>query len=98
MSQLLNRLSNFWNNIQGSLFPFLEEELDPLTEKQQQLVAILELIRIEEFIPDIFQKEGRPKKDRAAIARGFVAKMVYNMNDTRAVLERLDLDINEQVF
>jgi len=94
MSQLLSRLSNFWNNIQGSLFPFLEEELDPLTEKQQQLVAILELVRIEEFIPDTFQREGRPKKDRAAIARGFVAKMVYNMNDTRAVLERLDTDKN----
>jgi len=94
MSQLIGSLSNFWNNIQGSLFPFLEETLDPLTEKQQKLVAILELIRIEEFIPETFQREGRPQKDREAIARGFVAKMVYNMNDNRALLERLNTDKN----
>lgn len=94
MSQLLGRLSNIWNNIQGSLFPFLEEELDPLTEKQQQLIAILELIRIEEFIPKTFQREGRPQKARAAMARGFIAKAVYNMDTTRDLLERLETDKN----
>ena len=94
MSQLTRSLSSFWNRIQGSLLPFLEEELDPLTEKQQQLVSILELVRIEEFLPDYFQREGRPQKTRSAIARSFVAKMVYNMESTRALLERLDTDKN----
>jgi hypothetical protein len=47
MSQLTKTLSQYWANIQGSLFPWLEEELDFLTEKQQQLIAILELVRIE---------------------------------------------------
>lgn len=50
MSQLTKTLSQYWSKIQGSLFPWSEEELDPLTEKQQQLVAILELVRIEEFL------------------------------------------------
>ena len=94
MGQLAISLSSFWNRIQGSLFSFLEEKLDSLTEKQQQLVAILELIRIEEFLPEYFQREGRPQKDRSAIARSFVAKMIYNMDSTRALLERLDTDKN----
>ena len=46
-----NTLSAYWNKIQGNLFPTLEEELPPLTQKQQQLISILELIRIEEFVP-----------------------------------------------
>jgi transposase len=94
VGQLAGSLSSFWNRIQGTLFPFLEEELDPLTEKQQQLVAILELIRIEEFLPTCVQREGRPQKTRSAIARSFVAKMIYNMDSTRALLERLDTDKN----
>lgn len=47
----MNKISHVWNHIQRKLFPFLEEELDPLTKKQKKLVAILELIRIEEFVP-----------------------------------------------
>jgi hypothetical protein len=94
MGQLLHTLSRYWDKIQGSLFPQLEEELDPLTAKQQQLVTILELIRIEQFMPDTFGMEGRPQKARAAVARAFIAKAVYNMNTTRALLERLDTDKN----
>lgn len=56
MSKLAQTLSHYWSKIQGTLFPQLEEELDPLTEKQQQLVTILELVRIEEFIPDRAKK------------------------------------------
>jgi hypothetical protein len=52
-------------------------------------VAILELIRIEEFIYSSLSFPGRPPKDRTAIARTLVAKMVYT---TRALLDRLDCD------
>jgi hypothetical protein len=55
--------------IQGTLFPWIEKELEPLTEKQQQLVRILEVVRIEEFIPDYFSYEGRPQKTRPAFAQ-----------------------------
>lgn len=94
MDRLQTSLSNFWNRIQGSLFPWLEEELDPLTDKQEQLVAILELIRVEDFLPEPYHREGRPLKSRSAIARAFVAKMIYNMDSSRALLERLDTDKN----
>lgn len=94
MSKLGQTLSQYWSKIQGTLFPQLEEELDSLTGKQQQLITILEVIRIEQFIPDYRGYEGRPRKTRTAIARSFVAKMVYNMATTRALLERLNSDKN----
>ena len=52
------------------------------------------MVRIEQFIPDHRGYEGRPPKTRAAIARSFVAKMVYNMTTTRALWERLHSDKN----
>lgn len=78
MNRLRNTLSQRWLTIQGSLFPWLSEELGPLTEKQQALVTILELVRIEELIISSRGFSGRPPKDRTAIARAFVAKVVYN--------------------
>lgn len=94
MSNLIIKLSQHWNTIQGNLYPWLEEELDPLTAKQQQFINILELVRIERFIPDLRGFEGRPKKTRTAIARSFVAKMVYNINTTTMLIERLKADKN----
>jgi Transposase DDE domain/Transposase domain (DUF772) len=92
MNRLHETLSQAWLNIQGSLFPWLTEELGPLTAKQQELVTTLELVRIEEFITSGRGFPGRPRKDRTAIARAFVAKMVYNKATTRALLDRLASD------
>lgn len=94
MGQLASTISQYWDRIQGSLFPWLEEELDPFTVKQQQLVVILEVVQIEKFLPSNFCSVGRPLKDRAAIARSFIAKMVYNMNDSKGLIERLRTDKN----
>jgi transposase len=92
MSKLRDTLSQTWLNIQSSLFPWLSEELGPLTEKQQELVTTLEVVRIEEFIYCSRGFPGRPPQDRTAIARAFVAKMIYNMPTTRALLDRLITD------
>lgn len=92
MSFLAGTLSQFWLTVQASLFPWLEEELGELSEKQRQLVSILELIKIESFIGTSGSWPGRPEKDRGKIARGFVAKAVYNMATTRQLLERLSSD------
>lgn len=62
MSKLGQTLSQYWSKIQGTLFPQLEEELDSLTGKQQQLTTILEVIRIEQFISKSSGYEGRPSK------------------------------------
>lgn len=84
-------LSSMWERIQSDLFPFIEEELGDLTVKQQQLISILEVIRIEDAV--IYEyRTGRHKSDRKAIARAFVAKSVYNMSMTRGLLDRLKCD------
>ena len=36
MSKLGQTIAQYWSKIQESLFPRLEEELDPLAQKQQQ--------------------------------------------------------------
>lgn len=92
MSFLLGTLSQFWLTVQGTLFPWLEQELGELSKKQKQLVSILELIGIESFIETSRGNPGRPHEDRRAIARSFVAKAFYNMGTTRQLLERLESD------
>ena len=52
------------------------------------------MIRIEAFILSGYGYLGRPAEDRTAIARAFVAKMVYNMPTTRILLDRLKTDIS----
>jgi hypothetical protein len=83
-------LSAIWNGIQRTLFPQLEDTLGPMTDKQKQLVAILELARIEDFIPPTYLRmRGRPLADRRAMARAYVAKAVYNMATTRILIDQL---------
>jgi transposase len=89
---LAKALSQYWFRIQSSLFPWLEEELGEMTEKEQKLVTTLELIRIERFTVYSRSLRGRPPKERAAVARAFVAKAVYNMPTTRVLLDRLGCD------
>ena len=92
MSNAHKELSQFWNRIQGSLFPQLEEALGPLSKKEHQLVTILEFIRIEEHIRSHYGVTGRPPLDRAAIARAYVAKMVYKIPYTNMLVDRLKSD------
>ena len=56
---LPDELSQYGRNIQGSLFAWLKEELGELTEKQQILVTVLELVRVEDHIPGCV---GFPKR------------------------------------
>lgn len=94
MNSLRECFAPCWQSIQTMLFPWLEKDLGPLTEKQQQLVQTLEIIRIESLVPRHFMVPGRPLKDRAAIARAFVAKAVYDMPTTRVLLDRLATDVS----
>ena len=92
MNSLMEPLSFFWGKVCGSLFPHLEQRLKVFTEKHKKLVTILEMIRVEAFIQNYHRMPWRPPKDRAQIARAFVAKMVYNLGTTRALIDRLDSD------
>jgi hypothetical protein len=85
-------LSQHWHTIQATLFPILEEELGLITQKHQQLVTTLDFARVETFIKYHHSYVGCPAKDRAAIARAFIAKSVYNLTTTRSLIDRLHCD------
>src|SRR5215472_5871007 len=82
---LVDYLSCTWHHIQSCLFPWLTEEVGPLTEAHRKLIATLEILRIEAFVRSWPDLPGRPPHDRAALARAFVATAVM-------VLERLQAD------
>lgn len=81
-----------WNHIHPNLFPWMREELDPLTEKLERLIHILDDLDIETVVRTPLRGPGRTPEDRAAIARAFVAKAVLGLTTTRGLLERLHTD------
>lgn len=89
---LHEKLSGYWQTIQGQLFPWLEEDLGPLSERHKQFVTVLELVRVESFVRHWHGLPGRPRKDRAALARAFLAKAVFNIPLTDMLIERLGVD------
>ena len=65
----LENFSQYWFRVQMELFPWLEGSVGELSEKQRLLVSILELARIEEFVPCTSGLPGRNVKERAAIGK-----------------------------
>ena len=43
--------SDQYRPFQQSLFPWLAEELGPLSERHKRLVQVLEFVRVEELLP-----------------------------------------------
>jgi hypothetical protein len=81
-----------WSHIQGTLFPWLREEIDPMTEALGRLVTALDVIGLEAFVPEPPRGPGRPPEDRRALARAFVAKAMLGIPTTTALIERLAVD------
>jgi hypothetical protein len=81
-----------WGHIQASLFPEMREELDPLTEKLERLIHILDDLDLEAVVRMPLRGQGRTLQDRTAIARAFVAKAVLGLSTTRDLLDRLQTD------
>ena len=86
------RLSSYWCAFQAQLFPAIEEDLGPLGERYQFFITVLEFVRVEQHLPCFHGLRGRPQQDRAAMARAFMAKAVFEIATTRALLERLAND------
>jgi hypothetical protein len=89
---LRESLSNTWAHIQANLFPWLAEEVGPLTETHKKIISTLEMARVEAFVQTWSGLPGRPLKDRHALARAFVAKAVLGLPQTNMLIERLAVD------
>ena len=88
-----NKIRGFWVSCQQELFPWMDEVLGPLTGRYKQLLLALEMVSIERFLPSVPEhRPGRPLKHRAIIARAFLAKMVFNIPTTAALIERMRSD------
>ena len=89
---LRTRLSSYWRAFQEYLFPIIEQDLGPLGERYQLFISVIELVRVEQHLPCFRSLRGRPQQDRAALARAFIGKAVFQIDTTRALLERLAND------
>ena len=87
-------LNQFHRIMQGVLFPALQEQLGPLSDKHRQLAAVLSVVEIEALVGSWSGGVGRPARHRRAMARAFVAKAVFNLNSTRQLLDRLSVDVS----
>jgi len=86
----MSTLFDIFHTIQSSLFPWLEEELDPLTEKEQEFVRVISLMDLEKNMTQYhWYGRGRKPKDRVSIAKAFIAKSVYNFETTDILIEYL---------
>ena len=56
----LNEMWARWNHIETSLFPWLREEVDPLTESLGRLIIVLDTIGLEAYVPSPSHGRGRP--------------------------------------
>ena len=66
--------------------------MGPLSAFHQDLVKVLEMARIEALVPHSRGSVGRPPAERAALARAFVAKAVFNITATTTLIERVTTD------
>ena len=90
--KLRETISWLMGTLQRGLFPYFEECSEaPLTAKQKQLLQILEIVQVEKSVPKTAAQQwmGRKIREREAMARSFVAKMVYNYPTTRSLITAL---------
>jgi len=87
----MNNLSEMYFNMQCRLFPLLEEEIGEITEKLQEFLQIIELVKPSRFIDGALSwcGLGRRMKSRESIFRAFVLKSVYDLPTTKVLIENL---------
>jgi hypothetical protein len=85
-------LSQTWGFLQAKIFPIAEEELGPLSEKHTQLLSAIGFAECRKFIRTFEGCVGRPQKDRESIAHAFIAKAIFNISQTKTMIEWIKVD------
>src|SRR5580704_3539169 len=92
MNSLLQFLTqSFGVILQDQLFPALREELGHMSERHEQFVRALAMLEMDGFVT-VRHGRGRRPHDRLKVDRAFLAKAVFNLPHTRALLDRLHVD------
>ena len=81
----------YWRDLQQSLFPNLEDQLLPQTEKHGSVMVVLDMVDPAKLL-SLRASTGRPPACRTALASAFVAKAVLNLSTTDALIDRLRCD------
>jgi len=95
--KLRDRISWMMGYVQKTLLPHLNECFDtPLTEYEQHLVSILEIIEVEKYIVrrSSTQWLGRKLLTREAIARAYVIKAFCRYPTTRDLIRALQSSVS----
>jgi transposase len=95
--KLKDKISWLMGRVQKSLFPHLDECFDTLmTEQEQRLVSILEIVQVEKYVSKSATSHWRGRKplDRQAMARAFVAKTLYRLPTTIDLIRALQATRN----
>src|SRR5271166_971426 len=87
----LDAMKARWNHIQGYLFPWLREEVDPITEALGRLVTTLDVIGLEAFVPEPPRGAGRPQSSASMSTGRCVAFSVGN--DARKCRRKLPFPV-----
>ena len=53
-------LPDIWHRFQGELFPALAQQVDPLIETHKRFVTVLDLVKVECFVGEVWNGPGRP--------------------------------------
>jgi len=91
---MFSSVSGWWAGCFEKFLPGFENECEEMTSQHKQLMLILDEIRFEGFFDESFtlSARGRPKFSRSALACAFIAKAVFRIETTRAIIERLQAD------
>jgi hypothetical protein len=83
----MSTLFDIWNTIQRQLFPALENELGPISGKDQEFIKIVSLLDLRSHMNKFrWRGFGRKRKDRVSIAKAFVAKTVFKFEHTDTLI------------
>src|SRR3974390_2309192 len=83
-------LQHLWQSLQLRLFPMLEEELGPLSDKDRLFVQVVSLLDLGKFM-SVYQwkKVGCPPRSRLWLLHAFVAMQVYQFGNREALVQAL---------
>jgi len=87
---IMQKLSQLWNNINQRLLPLINEEIGTLSEKQEKFVKAVEMLNPEKYLITLeWLGNGRKPSDRLSLFKAFVAKSIYNYSLTNEFREFL---------